>query len=387
MKTTFYRLLLLFCLLLCLLLAACGAPSVPDTPEPLPNDPPKAEAAAPPQGPAFAVFTPDELFGSEYAYTENLRAAGEYPITTFVWEGDFIYSGKAEVEQQLREAMADDSLRGYIFPMTYTGLAAQIAAAQPREEDFFAYCHLNETDPGTGFSPDLCLMEDAAQAARVLAENARDLGAETLVYYYFYNLDRKDADGDLLRLHQAEAEAACADLGLEFVPVLLTKNEGQMFIEKDLPERVAVHGHNTAFFCLNNVMASVLARLVPEQGAVLPCITPYSLANSLGLEVARGHYGDYEWLRAQFREKLAAYDNPRLSCFPMDSTDLFLRASLAYGEKWLAGAVERDSVDLSVLRRILEDLTGAPCTLRYYESDGVTHENAVLVSLYPVKLE
>lgn len=375
-------------LLLTLTLAACGSQTNPTLEEANLGKTSQEQA-----GPLLlGVVTCGEPYSDSGRFVERLLAeqdeSDSVQLLHQVWPDDFL-SNPEQTRQTIRDLL-DQDVQGLLIIDAFSGLTEILAEELDDWEGFLAIGNPGDPLSQAAALADLVLLLDEETMGSCLAEKAYDLGAETLVYYY--NEQDFGEQGTLAaQLQLAQVAHSCVQNNMSFIPVLLPQEGSSMFIQEDVPQKVAQYGADTAFFG-GSTAAIPVAESAIGAGAISPTMGYYSpygqLPAVLGFEVEDQYYGDYDWLDQQLKDKLAEFSGEaRLAYFPVDfPSDLPLRTALAYGEERLGGDGASDQADLATLRRIMEGITNGPCNLRYYENDGVTYENCVLYSMEPQTL-
>lgn len=198
---------------------------------------------------------------------------------------------------------------------------------------------------------------------RMLAVQAREMGAEALVYY---TLSRNSDMGHAL--HMQAAEQACGELGLEFIPVEVPDDTHDSpapglgeFFRKDTLLRAEGHGA-IAFYGANCSMQEYLLPLVAEHGWIYP--QPCCMLYQHGIW---GLYGGEQG-------SIAGY---RVSREELEVNTLY-RCAIRH--------INGETIDMQALAAIMEEYAGAECTLRLFEDGAAQYENYILYTVTPTPM-
>ena len=249
------------------------------------------------------------------------------------------YRGQPELTGETVDALAaEEEIGALLLHRAIPGSAEALRRA--REKGIFVgVCAERAEAAELAGAADVTLLWDSESAGTLLAEQARDMGAETLVYYTL----RRLANETERQLHRSAAEAGCAALGLIFVPKELPDDTydaptpgSEAFFTADVPEKLARYGEHTAFYAANCAMQPALLRQVRAHQALYP--QPCCAMGEHGLTEADAH--------------VAAY--------PMGREELELRTLYACAERRFAD----EPLTENALRQLLKTLSGGACTLR-----------------------
>jgi len=332
-------------------------------------------------------------------FTDKLAVQNEEnggPLVVHAYWPDAFMTEPEQVQQIVQDMLRNPKIGALIMRDMIPGAASAVkAATDPRRKMFCVSVYGGGDDAAAiAAQVDLVLNLDIAALGGLAAEQARRLGAQTLVYYYHPQHMREA----IYAQQFAAAEQACADLELDFIAVELPTGDLQLptpdFLKRDMSRRVQEYGQDTAFFSpvLGSVPSLLVEQVVQLQAIYpLPCLpTPYlGYPDALGIDFDYGSYGaqgygDYAYINAQIAQYLAGKNvSGRLASFKVDYADLEIRAAYEYAVKWLKGEVPKEGVDLTVLQQIMENISGAVCHLRPYQEDGVVYDNYALYCLEP----
>ena len=340
---------------------------------------------------------PTQSYASLYAkkLEEQSNNNGMTLVVNACWPENC--QNEQEQVQQIIFGMLTNPMIGALIMSTVNPAAGTVMeeAANLREDFFNVGCISGDDASIIASQVDLVLSLDRASMVLTSVEQAGRMGAKTFVYYYF-PIARYVSAGIYkpvdIQLFET-AQKTCADFGVDFVPIALPQGIGlepglDDFITRDVPDKVALYGSDTAFYSYSCALQSSLLAQIIEQGAIYPlpcCPSPYhGLTQALDIEIEEEGYGNYEDAHLKTSKLLSEKGvSGRLASFMVDYVDLELKASYEYAEKWLHEEVSKKGVDLQVLQEIMEDIAGTSCHIRYYEEDGVTYDNYILYCLEP----
>lgn len=267
------------------------------------------------------------------------------------------YREQPELAGETVDALAaEEEIGALLLHRAVPGSAEALRRA--REKGIFVAVFAERTEAAElAGAADVTLLWDSESAGTLLAEQARDMGAETLVYYTL----RRHANETERQLHRSAAEAGCAALGLTFVLEELPDDSydaptpgNEAFFAADVPEKLAQYGANTAFYAANCAMQPALLRQLRAGEGLYP--QPCCASDGHG--------------SPETDERVAAY--------PMGREELELRALCACAERHFAS----EPLTEDALRQLLEELSGGTCTLR---RDASAEESGGQVFLYAMR--
>ncbi|MCL1975130.1 MAG: DUF3798 domain-containing protein, partial [Firmicutes bacterium] len=304
------------------------------------------------------------------------------------WPLDYL-SEQDQVRQTVNNILSSQGIGALIINQAIPGSAAAIAnAAAWREHCFIVACSPLEETMAIAQEADLVLAYDLAALGLLAAEQAANMNAQALVYYF-----NKQQSGVYAQQYDL-AEQTCIDLDMEFIPVELPEDahsdvEKTKFFTKDVAEKIAKHGKDTAFFSADAAFAPqiLISQIIAAQAIFpLPCQpSPYAgLPQALGMEINDNNYGDYEYVKMQVKQILLGKGlGGRLANFTVDWEDLEIITAYEYVSQWLRGEVKNEKPDIAEISKIMENISGTPCHLRLYEKNGVVYNNYILYYIMP----
>ena len=215
---------------------------------------------------------------------------------------------------------------------------------------------------------------DLARGAQI-AEQAKKMGATTLVHYSF----PRHMSYEMLSARRTLMKEAAEKIGLRFVEADAPDPTGdagvpgtQQFIMEDVPRKVAQFGADTAFFGTNCSMMEPLIRQTVAGKAIFPvqcCPSPFhALPNALGIAVPSERKADVAWMLGEEKAKIAASGmSGRVSTWPTPVNMMYMDAGVQYAMAFIEGKTN-GKVDKAKLVAIMENIAGGKVELTQYKS-------------------
>jgi hypothetical protein len=278
------------------------------------------------------------------------------------------------VIQAIESLASDSKVEAIVVIHAVPGTSEAINRIRQTRPDLLFIAGIPYEQPGTIASKaDLVLETNNLARGAQIANQAKDMGATTLVHYSFprhMSYDHLAARRDLMK---TTAEI----LGLVFVSVENVPDpmsDGiqatQAFITGDVPSKVSDYGEDTAFFGTNCGMMVPLIQAVLDTGAIFPvqcCPSPlHALPEALDIEISSEQMADISWVLEQIQSKVTAADaGGRIATWPMPVNMMFLAAGVHYADALLAGTIDTvdDFLNLAALESIMVELSGSNVTL------------------------
>lgn len=286
-------------------------------------------------------------------------------------------------------AMASDpKVKAIVFVQAVPGAAAAVDRVRQVRPDMFFVLGVPGEDPdmiaGKG---DIVLQTNDLARGEQIAQQAKKLGAKTLVHYSF----PRHMSYELLSARRTLMKEAAAKLGLRFVEQDAPDPTGdagvpgtQQFIMEDVPRKVAQYGPDTAFFGTNCAMQEPMIRQVIAHKAIYPvqcCPSPFhALPNALGIAVPPEKKADVAWILAEEKAKIVASGmSGRVSTWPVPVNMMYMEAGVKYAMEYIEGKTN-GKVDKAKLMSIMESIAGGKVELTEYTSrkTGKTYPNYFL---------
>ena len=256
---------------------------------------------------------------------------------------------------------------------------------ETREKDdlLVVFCTPQENPDDIVTRADITLSIDEINKGAAIAQQAKDMGCNTMVHYSF---PRHMAQVQLYSCRD-QMKAECEKLGIEFVDATAPDPTGdsgvsgaQMFILEDVPKMVEKYGKETAFFSTNCSMQVPLIEAVANAGAYYPlpcCPSPYhGYPNALGIESPSDLINGLPETVAAINKTLGERDLlGHFSTWGVPCSIANTVASCEYAFLWMAGLV--DKCDSVVLNALLADYCDAEIALVPYEDPetGKSYDN------------
>lgn len=372
---------LLMALVLTLSLAACGSSN---TPAPAPSSAAPAGSEAPANNYKIAIITGTVSQNEEeFRAAENVKKAfPEGMVVTATYPDNFSKEQETTISNTLN-LISDPDVKALIFCQAVPGASAAIQKAKELKPDLLVIAGVAGEDPGLiASAADVVLNGDELGMGITVMEQAKALGAKTFVHYSFprhMSIALLSGRRDLLK-------ETAAKMGIEFVEATApdpTSDAGvpgaQQFILEDVPKMIAKYGKDTAFFATNCSMQEPLIKSVLEGGAIFPqqcCPSPYhGYPGALGIEIPDDKAGDVNFVLEESTKKISAGGNAgRMSTWTVPMNMLFVEAGAKYADAYLKGEFT-NKVDMDAMKKICDELAGAPVTLDKLTENGVTYDN------------
>ena len=435
------RLNIVVLLSIAVLLASCAKDNTSDQPvteispiieieEHTDSDHPTDETLKPPFEVMIAIVTDVR----KYLYTA-MPVVEKYGVDS-VLHRTWAYSGYITEENPsdgvlrlLPRIAADPDIQAVVVSAVCPGVIAHFEQLRRDREDMLViYCEPPYGDAATlSRITDLVVSTDEFNMGSAMVQQAKKLGAETIVFYSVpVSTDNDPAYYEWSR----QIEQQCNKLGLSFIdsptPNTVVYGEEAVveFLEKDVLKMVKKYGQDTAFFAIECFMQVPLVKAIIETGAIYPQSCCFSSANAisgaLGLKTdmdylaeINSHFTEWSNFSDTYNEGktfIEEKDKPvrittwaegtqaalaekgmlgRLSTWPVDNIFMYAYAGSEYAIKWINGEVPKEGVDVEVLKQLMEDYAGVEVYLTPYtdEESGETYENFLLMRMDYITFE
>lgn len=316
---------------------------------------------------------------------EALAAENSNVLPPVCWPETFASEPEA-VAETVKSLTEDRKPGALVLHEAVPGTAAALRAA--KKSGLFVAAARSVFVSGDSVSElaeevDLLLSVDQEVMGRLLAQQAADMGATTLVYY---TLPRSSFDPGKLA-HRTAAENACAELGLTFVPLGMPDDSYdagtpgmEIFFGASAAAKVLDYGTDVAFYADNCSMQVPLLREVLRLGAIFPQPCCPSLRHGLTEVLALDESMDDEALVAAITEALAQRGlSGRIAGYRMDQEELELRLLTAATEKQLAG----ETVEPMLLAELIDSIAEYECELSCYDDGETLYANVICYAVMP----
>jgi hypothetical protein len=274
-------------------------------------------------------------------------------------------------------AMASDpKVKAIVFVQAVPGAAAAIDRVRQVRPDILFVLGVPGEDPDMIASKGDVILQtnDLARGAQI-AEQAKKMGATTLVHYSF----PRHMSYEMLSARRTLMKEAAEKIGLRFVEADAPDPTGdagvpgtQQFIMEDVPRKVAQFGPNTAFFGTNCSMMEPLIRQTVAGKAIFPvqcCPSPFhALPNALGIAVPSERKADVAWILQEEKAKIAASGmTGRVATWPIPVNMMYMDAGVQYAMAFIEGRTN-GKVDKAKLISIMENIAGGKIELTQYKN-------------------
>ncbi|MCL1974761.1 MAG: DUF3798 domain-containing protein [Firmicutes bacterium] len=318
---------------------------------------------------------------------------------------------------------ADPNIKAVVVNAVCPGVIADFKILRESRADIFViYCEPPYGDAATLSSiADFVICTDESSTGSAMAQQAKKLGAETLV---FYSNPQYSYSSPVHFVWRDQIQQQCNELGIQFIDVIIPKRTLDSddavidFINTDVPNKVEKYGKDTAFFATDCFMQIPLVQAIIENGAIYPQPCCFSSANAISAALGQktdmdyfieinSHFTELSNFSDAYKEGqafIAKKDKPviiktwaegtkaalaekgmmgRLSTWPVDNIFMYAYASSEYAIKWINGEVPQEGVDVEVLKQLMEDYAGVEVYLTPYtdEESGETYENFLLMRM------
>jgi hypothetical protein len=368
------------CLLAVLVLAACGGSGPGSAPA-------EGSAAASPAGNAAAstagtidpgfkigimtgtVSQTEEEFRGAQAVQRKYGAAVKH-----VTYPDNFMNEQETVVAQLAGLAADPAVKIIVADNAVPGSVAGARKIREQRPDILIGFVEPHEDPAiVNRIVDIGIQPDQISRGRKIAEEAKAMGATTLIHYSF----PRHMSQELISRRRDEMKRTCAEEGLKFVFVTAPDpmSEGglsatQQFVLEDVPREVKSYGPQTAFFSTNCGMQDPLIRSVLASGGYIPeqcCPSPtHGYPTALGISIPPDKAGDMSYISSENRRVIAEHGmTGHFGTWPVSETMLGMMAEVDLLVDHINHGV--DYKDLAVVQRYLSERAGTPVAVTRYD--------------------
>ena len=169
--------------------------------------------------------------------------------------------------------LADDpKMKVIVVDDAIPGTTEAFRRVKEKRPDILCFAGQPQEDPGVISSvADLSVSVDFVSRGYLMVDTAKKLGAKKFVHISF----PRHMSYETLGRRRAIMEAACKDLGLEFIVETApdpTSDVGvagaQQFVLEKTPAWLDKHGKETAFFCTNDAQTEPLLKQIAKYGGI-----------------------------------------------------------------------------------------------------------------------
>lgn len=283
----------------------------------------------------------------EYRAAENMKAKYGDKIVTATYPDNFMKEQETTISQTMTLA-ADPDVVAIVFLQAVPGASAAIDKVREKRPEMLFIAGVPGEDPSMIASKaDIVLQADDLGMGVSIAEQAKKMGAKTLVHYSF----PRHMSYEMLAQRRDLLKKTSEEIGLVFVDATAPDPTGdagvpgaQQFILEDVPSKIAEYGPDTAFFNTNCSMQEPLIKATLAGGAILPqqcCPSPYhAYPGALGIEIPEDKQGDISYVTAEIARVIEEKGGTgRFSTWPVPVNMLFVEAGVEYALAFARGEV------------------------------------------------
>ena len=248
----------------------------------------------------------------EYRTAQMLKE--KYPdiIECVTYPDNFVKEQETTIANMMQLA-SDPDIKVIIMCIGITGASSAFEKLKEERPDILLICGNTVEDPDMMADiVDILIHPDEVNMGYTIPQQAKEMGAETLVHYSFPRHMASPLYKERFEIMKEE----CERLGITFVEETCPDPMGdlgisgaQMFMLEDIPKKVAQYGKNTAFFNTNCSMQEPLIKASLDNGAIVAqqcCPSPYhGYPGALGISVDEEHAGDTDYIINAIKEKVA----------------------------------------------------------------------------------
>ena len=327
----------------------------------------------------------DELRGAELLIQKYGNAAEGGMISHITYPDHFMSEMETTIGQLL--GLADDpQMKVIVVNTAVPGTAEAFRRIREKRSDILLFAGSVQEDPEViTTAADLSLTKDNISRGYTIPLGAKRMGAKTFVHISF----PRHMSYELLGRRRAIMEAACNDLGLQFVFETApdpTSDVGvagaQQFILENVPTWLEKYGKDTAFFCTNDAHTEPLLKRIAELGGYfVEADSPSPLMGypgALGVDLAR-EKGDWPAILKKVEEAVVkAGGGERMGTWVYSYGYTTSAAMAEFGKRIVEGRAKLDS--MKDLIACYDDLTpGAKWNASYYTDAGTGVRNRKMV--------
>jgi len=211
----------------------------------------------------------DDLRGAELMIQKYGNSAEGGMITHLTYPDSFMSEMETTIGQIV--GLADDpKMKVIVVNQAVPGTAEGFRRVREKRPDIVLFAGTAQEDPAViTAAADLATIADDISRGYTIPLGAQKMGAKTFVHISF----PRHMSYETLGRRRAIMEAACKDLGIQFVFETApdpTSDVGvagaQQFILEKMPAWIEKYGKDTAFFCTNDAHTEPLLKRIAELG-------------------------------------------------------------------------------------------------------------------------
>lgn len=309
----------------------------------------------------------------EFRAAENMKEKYGDMIVLSTYPDRFMQEQETTITNMMALA-SDPDVKAIVMVQAVPGAAAAIGRVKEMRDDILFVLGVPGEDPDViaEYGDVILQVDDIARGAQI-AQQAKEMGAETLVHYSF----PRHMSYEMLAARRDNMKAEAEEIGLVWVEQDAPDPTGdagvpgtQQFIMEDVPRKVEEYGENTAFFGTNCAMMEPLIRQIVETKALFPvqcCPSPYhALPAALGIAVPEDKAGDLNFIIDEIQAKVSeAGMEGRVGTWSVPVNMMFVEAGVDYAIEYLEGNTD-GKVDEELLITLMEGIAGGSVELEQY---------------------
>jgi len=326
----------------------------------------------------------------EYRAAQNVQAKyGEDHVVLQTYPDKFM-DEQETVIANIVGVGSDPDVKAIIICQAVPGTSAAIdKLKEVRGDDLLIICGTPQEDPPVlAKRADMSFAADEISMGNTIPEQAKKMGAKTLVHYSF---PRHMAIATLSTRRDLMVKK-CKELGIKFVDATAPDPTGdagtsgaQQFVLEDVPKLVEKYGKDTAFFSTNCAMQEPLIKAVMESGALYPqpcCPSPYhGFPAALGIEIPEDKQGDREFIIEKIKEAVKEKGmTGRLSTWSASVSMTIIEGAAVYAKDYAEGKIT-DKKDYEAIKKCFKDYAGVDIKYSTYKENGKEYKDYVFLLL------
>ena len=328
----------------------------------------------------------------EYRAAEKMvKKYGKDMIVFKTYPDNFMKEQETTIANMLAFA-ADPAIKAIVMVQAVPGAAAAFEKVKEKRPDILIIGAVPGEDPDmVAKKADLIFIGDEPAMGRTITEQAKKMGATTMVHYSF----PRHMSYPLLAQRRDIMKAECEKAGMKFVDATAPDPLGdagvpgaQQFILEDVPRKVKEYGKNTNFFSTNCAMQEPLIKAVLETGAIDAqqcCPSPFhGYPGALGIKIPADKAGDVPFIIEQIKQKVAEKNGTgHFATWPVPMNMMFVEAGVEYAKEWAEGKIKEKNNKEEVMKK-LSAAAGAKVTANTYKGTNKAGQEVKFDNFYMV---
>ncbi len=330
----------------------------------------------------------DDLRGAELLI-QKYGSVSEGGMITHITYPDSFMSEMETTIGQIVGLVDDPKLKVIVVNQAIPGTTEAFRRVREKRPDVILLAGEGHEDPGViASAADLVANGDSISRGYLIPHTARELGVKTFVHISF----PRHMSYETLGRRRAIMEAACKDLGIQFVFETApdpTSDVGvagaQQFILEKMPAWLEKYGKDTAFFCTNDAQTEPLLKCISELGGYfVEADLPSPLMGypgALGIDLTK-EKGDWSAILKKVEEAVEkAGGKGRMGTWAYSLGYSHSAALGEFGKRVVEGKAKLDNVK-DLIACYNEISPGATWNASYYTDAGTGVRNKKVVLLY-----